>query len=218
MEKFCSAMSQQRFAGVGAVKKLWKPGQNLRVYCGCSQSFGREIVRIANTWAEYANITFSLYEQRRCEIRVGFNRADGSWSMVGTDALEVREKEDTMNLGWLYEGMVDTEELRRVVLHEFGHALGLEHEHSSPMLGVDWNRPLVYDYYRRTNGWSQSDVDFNIFRRLEVAEVLATPFDDRSIMLYSFPPEFTTNGVGFPWSNTELSEGDKQLISKLYPF
>ncbi len=218
MDKFCAAISTQNYAGVGSLKKLWKPGSTLRVFCDCSPTFGEEIVRIANTWAQFGNIKFSLYEQRRCEIRVGFNRADGSWSHIGTDALEIRERENTMNLGWLYEGMADREELRRVVLHEFGHALGLEHEHSSPMLGVDWNRPVVYDYYRNSQGWRQNDVDFNIFRKLEIADVMATPFDDRSIMLYSFPPEFTTNNVGFPWSNSQLSDGDRQLIAKLYPF
>lgn len=217
MDKFCSALSKQNYAGVGSKKKLWRPGQVLRVYCDCSRSFGEEIVRIANTWNLYGNISFSLYEQRECEIRVGFKRSDGCWSHVGKDALEVATKENTMNLGWLYESMADRTELQRVVLHEFGHALGLEHEHSSPMLGVEWNRPLVYDYYRNTQGWTKSDVDWNIFRRLELVDVETTPFDERSIMLYSFPPDFTLNGVGFPWENSELSEGDKQIVKLLYP-
>lgn len=218
MSRFCSTLSRQTYAGAAAKKKLWRTGQVLRVYVDSTPEFGAEIVRIANTWGLYGNISFSLYEQRACEIRVGFNRADGSWSHVGTDANDVPIKQNTMNLGWLYPSMADKDELQRVVLHEFGHALGLEHEHSSAMLTVEWNKPAVYDYYRNTQGWSKNDVDWNIFRRLEVEETTHTPFDERSIMLYNFPPEFTTNGVGFPWDNFELSEGDKEIIKILYPW
>ena len=52
-----------------------------------------------------------------------FILSGGSWSRIGTDATKVPLMSCTMNLGF-----VD----RATVLHEFGHALGLIHEHQSP--------------------------------------------------------------------------------------
>jgi len=39
--------------------------------------------------------------------------------------------EPTMNYGWLKDDTDDVE-YRRVVIHEFGHALGAIHEHQNP--------------------------------------------------------------------------------------
>jgi hypothetical protein len=33
------------------------------------------------------------------------------------------------------------------VIHEFGHALGLIHEHQNPSGGIQWNKPVVCRYY-----------------------------------------------------------------------
>jgi len=54
-----------------------------------------------------------------------------SWSKVGSDAKEVIDpKKPTMSLGlWLG----DTQYNKHIVTHEFGHALGLEHEHQRSM-------------------------------------------------------------------------------------
>ena len=48
-----------------------------------------------------------------------------------------------MNYGWLTPESAQ-DEVRRVVLHEFGHALGLIHEHQNPKGGgIEWNRDAV---------------------------------------------------------------------------
>ncbi len=52
---------------------------------------------------------------------------DQSWSMVGNDALSPeRQGKPTMRLNLL---QLSDEEKMSNVLHEFGHALGLDHEH-----------------------------------------------------------------------------------------
>lgn len=63
------------------------------------------------------------------------NTGQGSWSYLGTDATRVPKESFTMNLGF-----VD----RPTVLHEFGHSLGLIHEHQSPFPGgFEWDRENV---------------------------------------------------------------------------
>jgi hypothetical protein len=50
------------------------------------------------------------------------------------------------------------------VLHEFGHALGLIHEHQNPVGGIQWNKPAVYaDLGGPPNFWGKATVDNNMF-------------------------------------------------------
>jgi hypothetical protein len=121
-----------------------------------------------------------------------------------------------MNYGWLEDNTED-EEYRRVVIHEFGHALGAIHEHQNPKGGIEWNLPAVYEYFSGPpNNWSKEEIDFNIIQKYSMDQLNATKFDRKSIMLYSFPPEMIIGGTGTP-ENTKLSVGDKKFIRKMYP-
>ena len=47
------------------------------------------------------------------------------------------------------------EEFARSILHEFGHALGMLHEHQSPANGIPWDETKLYDYYRAHYDWDR---------------------------------------------------------------
>ena len=125
-----------------------------------------------------------------------------------------------MNLGilpgWTLGIDAVEREIRRLILHEFGHSLGLIHEHSSPVAGSFFKDPeLVYAYYQRTQGWDRAMVDQNVltvYSRSQISNL--TQFDPDSIMLYQFPPEITSRPTKV---NYELSTLDKALIGELYP-
>lgn len=51
-----------------------------------------------------------------------------------------------MNFGWFTNYTSDTE-FSRTIIYEFGHALGLHHEHQSPTANIQWNKEKVYEYY-----------------------------------------------------------------------
>ena len=107
-------------------------------------------------------------------------------------------------------------ELRRVVMHEFGHALGLLHEQSYPD-AVNWKKTdSIYQYYWQTQGWNKQQVDFNVFEVGSQFYTNGTRYDPKSIMHYSINPWETTDGYAVK-NNYELSDGDKTLIAALYP-
>ncbi|MEQ1854667.1 MAG: reprolysin-like metallopeptidase [Chthoniobacteraceae bacterium] len=132
------------------------------------------------------------------------------------------QSEQSMNLEQFHIGATDPDEFRQIVLHEFGHALGLEHEHQSPMSKCkdefDWSK--IYSYLGgEPNYWSPDTVDFNMGILNEVG-LLVENFDSASIMLYTFPAEYFKEGrraTCFSEPNLSLSEGDKRIMGAIYP-
>ena len=149
------------------------------------------------------------------DIRISF-RYSGSWSVIGTSCQHVPANEATMNFGWLHRDSSD-EELRRVVLHEFGHALGLGHEHQTPAGGIQWNREqVIADLSGPPNNWDMATIEHNMFEPMAESETNFTALDPQSIMMYPIPATWTTDGfsVGL---NSDLSSTDEQFIHTQYP-
>lgn len=174
----------------------------------------RKVEKFAHKWEEFANIRFVFGNDPNAEIRISFKES-GSWSYLGTDCLSIPKDEPTMNYGWL---RIDTpdQEYSRVVIHEFGHALGMIHEHQSPDVDIPWDKEKVYKYFKRTNEWNKETVDNNIFEKYNISETNFSHFDKESIMLYSIPNKLTIGNYEVGW-NTELSTTDKEFISEMYP-
>lgn len=91
------------------------------------------------------------------------------------------------------------------------------HEHQSPASGIQWNKQKVYEYYGGApNYWSKEKVDQNIFYKYDHTITNYSSFDNKSIMLYSFPSSLSLNGWSSGW-NTVLSVKDKEFIAQQYP-
>jgi Astacin (Peptidase family M12A) len=111
--------------------------------------------------------------------------------------------------------------MRATILHEFGHALGLLHEHQSPAANcdaeIDWDAAYKIG---ADIGWDKALVDRN-FRQLASSTSLnATKVDRKSIMHYSLPPVIFKRGkqsACFVTENLDLSEQDRQFIASVYP-
>lgn len=200
--------------------KMWKNGRVLRVgFLDGSKVQRAKVEKYATAWSAYANIRFQFTHGSGAQLRVSFEADSNSWSAIGTDCL-VRDaypkKEPTINFGWLRD---DTDEIeyRRVVTHEFGHALGAIHEHQNPKGGIEWNLPKVFAYFSGPpNNWSEDDIYSNVVMKYSLTQLNSSKFDRKSIMLYSFPKELIVGGKGTP-ENTDLSAGDKKFIAKWYP-
>jgi len=199
--------------------KMWANGKTLRCrFLDGSDVQHRRVEVKARLWEQYANISFMFGIDPDAEIRISFSE-EGSWSAVGTDCLITAafpSYQPTMNFGWLKDD-TDDDEYERVVVHEFGHALGAIHEHQQPHAELKWNKPEVYRVYSGgPNFWSRSEIEHNIFDRYSAQQTNSTEFDPDSIMLYAFPDTLFLDGHG-THSNTHLSERDEAFISEMYP-
>ena len=197
--------------------KLWENGRTLKVkFTDGLPDVQAKVQAIAKEWESLANLKLEFVNSGTAQIRISFAEQGFSWSTVGTDALTVSAAEPTMNYGWLEPGTA-LREYQRVVRHEFGHALGMIHEHQNPAAQgqIPWDKPKVYAYYAQ-QGWSQADVDFNIFEVYTEESTNHTAFDPTSIMEYAVPDSLTIGTYAIGW-NTEFSPMDVEFMRRQYP-
>jgi hypothetical protein len=197
--------------------KLWENGRRLRVkFLDGLPEVQSRVAAITKEWEAVANLTLDFVASGPSEIRISFAEEGFSWSTVGTDALTVPSSQPTMNYGWL-DPTTSEREYQRVVRHEFGHALGMIHEHQNPAAvgQIPWDKPKVYAYYAQ-QGWTREDVDFNIFDVYSEDSTNHTAFDPTSIMQYAVPDSLTIGSYSIGW-NTALSQTDTDFMRRQYP-
>jgi len=200
-----------RVRGIAPIGKTWMNGSTLHVRFMGGKSWQQDIAREqAGWWTAVANLQIVFDDAPDADIRIAFDAGDGAWSYIGTDARDIPRNEPTMNLGFLDGG---------TAAHEFGHAIGLAHEHQNPDGGIEWNEAVVIrEMAKSPNFWDAETTRHNILQRYRADQINGTRFDPDSIMLYFFPADWTTNGVGTK-ANEVLSSLDKQFIAgaKMYP-
>ena len=169
-------------------RKMWINGSNLRVRFIDGSASQRALAREqARWWTEHANLTFEFGTAPDAEIRVAFDPSDGAWSYVGTDCKSIPQNQPTMNLGFQDGG---------TSAHEFGHAIGLGHEHQNPAGGIEWNEAAVIrDLSGPPNNWNEDQIRHNVLNKYSIDQIKGTSFDGDSIMLYFFPARWTLNGA-----------------------
>ncbi len=218
--------------GVFRISAKWIPGQKIRVKFLDGDEFLKSKIRLySQVWEQFANVDFVFVESGTAEIRVSFATEKGaSWSLVGKNSEDwsvVKKGNSTetvsgnfgasMNFGW-FNSKTDDAEFRRTTLHEFGHALGLLHEHQNGNRNFEWNKPVVLNYYVNQLGWSPDQVENALFKRYGDGTIYSNrAYDNLSVMHYSVDASFTKSGVAVGY-NTNLSAGDKAIIAEMYPF
>ncbi|XZF14081.1 M12 family metallopeptidase [Chitinophagaceae bacterium MMS25-I14] len=167
-------------------------------------------------WEKYANIKFNFAASAaKPDISVSFQRGKGTNSRIGKYSAGFRPSMyfDDLNPDdddYYYD---------YYVLHEFGHALGLMHEHQSPNSNVVWNVSALEKYCAAFNPpWSPTMVREQIIDQFARSQVLASDFDPTSIMMYSFPSNLVESGNVPAYGNSAISTTDSIHIRRLYPF
>jgi hypothetical protein len=204
-----------------AFTKKWQSGYTLKCrFLDGDIRVRKRVESIAHEWERYANIKFKFMKSGKTDIRISFQSDPGSWSAVGHDALNYKYfplHQPTMNLGWLRDDTPE-DEYSRVVLHEFGHALGCIHEHQSPKFPRRWNeRAVMENFLGPPNYWSPDEIRQNVLEKYSPKGLSATEFDPESIMLYNFDEKLFLDGKGSTNMNTELSKLDIKKVKQMYP-
>ena len=175
-----------------------------------------KVKKYAKAWESVANVKFDFTNDLHgAFIKVGFKKG-GSWSWIGRQVMYNPFNERTMNFGW-FDNNTAEEEFSRVVMHEFGHALGFIHEHQAASANISWDAEKVYAFFAESDGWSRADVDRNIFKKYSQTSTNGTAYDRSSIMHYFFPQGLTTDNSSFT-INTSLSALDREFAKAIYPF
>jgi hypothetical protein len=243
----------------------WKPGRTITVaFLGGNADLHRNIEQVASEWSAHANITFDFGrdptsgnyrawsakdKDYKADIRISFHQEGdlkGYWSVVGIESRDrdiVKPNEASMNLEGFDQGT--PADWQAIVRHEFGHAIGLEHEHQHPQGGCDWrwaddpgykptrnkDKQFIRDASGKypgiytvlggpPNNWKTEVVDRNIKQLPNASAYRFGPFDKLSIMKYQFDEWMFLKGTQSPCystANDEFSAEDKKRIAEFYP-
>jgi hypothetical protein len=189
------------------------------------------VAKVAPLWVKSTSQQFDFGppgNRRSCnsatpsDIRVSF-RGSGYYSYVGNQAKFIDVNKQTLNL----QGMDKTQFSPKddgVILHEFGHSIGFEHEHQSPVANCDNEFNWTY-LYTHMSGWSVAEVNRNMKQLSNTSSsmtgLLTTPFDRKSIMLYALSKDAfkdsKTAQCYIPTANNTLSKTDLQTAAVVYP-
>lgn len=181
--------------------KMWKPNTVLNVvFIDGSQKQQQFVKTIATQWLLNTNLSFHFFDSfanapKQTHIRISFKLQNGS--QLGNHK-DYFSKSITMSLFDLTLDQVSVNSKKRIILHEFGHSLGFEHEYRNhhwpygmqPIQKIIFNclpKMIKIGYVKIT----AKDKCETINSPVKLNDSYTTAYDEMSIMNY--PLSFIQN-------------------------
>ncbi len=225
---------------------VWDMGTVLKV-CFFQNGFAstkQAIVQVASQWSKHGNVSFNFGPHPNywvCSagdkntIRVSLT-TNGYFSLIGREAQgKDVANEVTMALEDIDKLDPAGAQFKWLVLHEFGHALGLAHEHSNPNVVCmpQYNLEKIAETYN----WSVTEARKNM-ETITVSNVVAngkffqtgtgsdgmtltfSDYDKDSVMHYHLKADAFNEPPGScynPVIHAALSPRDQEAVARAYP-
>lgn len=220
------AMKPRKKRSVADHSVFWRPGQTLRIsFIGTPCPWLKNsIFDTACQWLKYANLKFELLDNDvdEAEIRIQTDVQEGvNFSFLGNQALDVDGA--TMALGVKLSDPL----FEPFVLHEFGHALGMEHEHQHPRANIPWDLDAVRQLLAAVLADEanspdeladliEEDLAVQFLPLPDNGDLLILPYDKQSIMHYRIRQKLTRHAFKRS-QNLKISKKDKRFMRLVYP-
>lgn len=181
---------------VGLQNVFYQPGDEFTIEIHGTPKFKSDVKNILETKVfPYVNLNFKFVEEDgNCVI-------DNKWSSGGV-AFNGGTRNPTVKL---------SNSSQFLVIHEFGHALGMQHEMRNPNIELNWIIPALQEKY--------SKGDINIFTQIvnpiNLEQIRALPFDKNSVMIYPLAENTNVENVEMKPAN-EFTDTDKEWLALTY--
>lgn len=182
------------FRAVGIKNPYYKPGSELPIQVSGSDAFKSAVQKVLTEHAQpYVNLKFVFDKPGGVTI-------DNNYQGGGV----------TMCLGCKSPVIHVSSAEQGLVLHEFGHALGMHHEMKNPNIKITWIESVLVQMFG-----SADFVKSQITSTVDPNSVNATAFDKNSVMIYPLPAKTNQEGINMSGAR-DYTDLDRQWLKQAY--
>jgi len=206
-------------------KLLWDNGTTIKYFFLGGTDTQQKKIDIAVLELEFfANVTICPTEDiNEAQIRISFKDDENaaSWSMLGKEALEITDVNlPTMNLDTIDPSTAKLSSVEKAkILHQFGHVLGLVHEHPDPTKkgGCLLDTAATYELYSKSLGIPEDHIKSKVLDIYNAGPISNYPrVDTSSIMRFPIPAQLQSEGKDITFGS-RLSDLDRAYLCIVYP-
>jgi hypothetical protein len=180
---------------VGIKNVFYKPGNELKIQITGTEKFKTDVKNVLMTGAQpFINLKFNFVDSG------GNITIDNNYTGGGV-ARGLGSQKSSISISSAQTGLV---------LHEFGHALGMHHEMKNPNIKITWIESVLVQMFGNADF-----VNSQITSSLPANSVTATAFDKNSVMIYPLPARTNKEGIAMDGVN-KYTDLDRQWLTMTY--